>query len=133
MEPLLKTYRAAYLYAHRAHHRTAGVTFFSDHAFFGELYPAYESAFDALMERSIGLGIEVDDAAVAASACQGFISVLKDVDTLAFYRRLSHTETELQAQLKAAAETSSFGTQNLLQDLADHSEARQYKIKQRLV
>ena len=59
MHDLAIILRSAQLYAHNAHNMTKGKTFFSDHKFFGQLYPVYEEAYDSIVERMIGLGYDV--------------------------------------------------------------------------
>ena len=60
MKDLAIHLRYLQLVAHNAHNEVAGPTFFANHEFLGELYPAYETAYDAVVERIIGLGKPVD-------------------------------------------------------------------------
>jgi DNA-binding ferritin-like protein len=123
--------RALQLYAHNAHNLAKGKTFLQDHEFLGELYPAYESEYDSLIERMIGLGEEPDlnditTQAATAAAANGF----SDNETA--FGVLLVTEKELCASIDKEMEGASNGTQNLLQTIADNSEMRQYKLNRRL-
>ena len=133
MHLLAQKYRQAQFFAHAAHNLVKGTAFFADHEYLGSLYTSYEEAYDALIERMIGLDDEnadplkvTKDAAVAAEK----LLVGKSVDA---FSELLDMEREIcdmvRDQLK---EIPSAGTANLLQGLADASEARQYKISQRI-
>lgn len=53
--------RAGQIFAHDAHNCAKGPTFFSDHAFLGDVYSAYESDYDDVIERHIGMSDECPD------------------------------------------------------------------------
>lgn len=133
MDYLASLFRAAQFYAHRAHNLCTGSTFFEDHKFFGKLYPQYEAAYDAIVERILGLGTEkLDLVAVTERACKLFAAAAKEDSTTArYFERLESTEKQLRTALKEAMSGASEGTKNLLQGLCDESEARTYQIKQR--
>ena len=116
--------------AHNAHNQCKGATFFADHAHLGELYEAYESAYDSLAERTIGLGQDFDPVAIALKAAQ-FTDPFKDTDTA--FKMLVEAEDGLREFIVEANKDASLGTQNLLAQFADDSEARTYKLNQRLV
>ena len=131
MDSLATLYRAAQFVAHRAHHLCAGATFFQDHEFFGELYSVYEDAYDSLIERMIGLGqspgineITLDAARAAAS------HNATEVDRM--FSMILNVERSFCTEITKIQGKQTPGTQNLLQGLADESEARQYKIRQRV-
>lgn len=131
MKNLAVLFRAAQLITHRAHLITKGPTFFQDHEFFGELYPAYESAYDAIVERMIGLGDTPDINQINSEACQNAGKVTeKDPKTL--FERILRLEKTLQKSLTESMSGATEGTKNLLAQLADDSEVRTYKIQQRL-
>ena len=56
MDTIATQLRALQFLSHRAHNMVKGPTFFEDHEFLGEIYPAYEAAFDSVIERIIGTG-----------------------------------------------------------------------------
>lgn len=132
MHTLASIYRAAQLYAHFAHNTVKGPNFFADHEFLGELYSVYETAYDAIIEREIGLGKEVSISDITKNAYHLFASVAKDADTQTFFKRLLATEKQICIQIAKDMSGKSDGTQNLLQGLADDAEKRQYQLKQRI-
>lgn len=123
--------RALQLYSHNAHNLAKGPTFFEDHEYFGELYAAYESAYDSIVERMIGEGETPDlgDISVKAAGISNG-KTIKDNENS--FKTILATETRLREEIKKEVSNASDGTQNLLQGLADDSLNRCYKIKQRL-
>lgn len=132
MNELATIFRFAQFYAHIAHNLASGQTFFQDHEFLGELYGAYESAYDDVVERMIGLGQTPDLKKINLSAATLLNAYGSDYSTEACLRHLLYTEKEICEEVAKIAPTTSDGTQNLLQGLADDSEKRQYKLGQRL-
>lgn len=116
-------------YAHIAHNILGGDTFFQDHEFLGELYPQYEADYDALVERAIGNGEEVDLVALHKEAVKGLGA---PNDYKECFKELLKYEKELCLLCEEVAEESSLGTNNLIAGIADKSEARQYKMQKRL-
>lgn len=124
--------RSMQLFAHRAHNDITGPTSFQDHEFLGELYPAYEAEYDSVAERMIGLGEKPDLASITVDAAKMsamYPNVSKPKDILEFLLRC---EVNLCKLIKADVPKATDGTQNLLQGIADNSESRQYKMRQRL-
>lgn len=139
MTALATLYRFLHLLAHAGHNLVNGCTFSQDHEFLSELYGAYDSAFDSIVERMIGLGkivtaeerLALDNAAAIR---------LGEVDTTDlscnedWFEVLLEGEKELCAAIeKLAGGKVSQGTLNLIAGLADESEARQYKLARRLL
>lgn len=132
MERVATILRFLQLYSHIAHNMVSGATFFEDHSFLGGLYPAYESEYDDVVERMIGLGMTVDlfkvqhkavemlDRVSFSNAKQAFQTILDSEKKLA-------SEIETEAKLKPSQ-----GTLQTLGTIAENSEVRQYKLKQRL-
>jgi len=131
LSDLATLFRVSQFYAHQAHNLTYGTSFFSDHAFFGDLYSVYESAYDSLIERIIGLGGKPDIQQIARTAVDKFASQT-DSTPDKFYKRVGATEVEIRKLSEAAIEGQSEGTKNFLQGLCDESEQRSYKILQRI-
>lgn len=140
MEHLIKVaalLRAGQFYAHHAHNNVKGNEFFPDHEFFGELYPAYESAYDGCVERYIGLlGKSVDTLQISNDAIELLTDLPKDSGDCnkGFYTGVYHIEKALCSYIESCVKAAqmSEGTRQMLGNLADMSEVRQYKIKQRL-
>ena len=130
MTELATILRAAQLYAHAAHNEACGPTFFADHEYLGDLYGAYESAYDAVVERSIGLGIAVDLASIGVEAANR-ASMWGGKQTASAFDFLLDVERGIVSEARRLSPFSTFGTVNLLSQLADDSEARQYKLLRR--
>lgn len=139
MEHLVKVatlLRAGQLYAHHAHNHTKGILFFPDHEFFGELYPTYETAYDGCVERYIGT---CDKSLDTIRLGHDALDLLSDLPRECgehnknFYMGVLHIEKALCKYIESCIKTPmSEGTKQMLGTLADESEVRQYKIKQRL-
>jgi DNA-binding ferritin-like protein len=132
MNTIATLLRALQLYAHNAHNLAKGPNFFSDHEYLGELYGAYEGAYDSIVERMIGEGDEDPNLGEIGLKAA---TIIKDKtigsNDQAFSVLLS-TEEKLRAEIEKEVPNASLGTQNLLQQLADDSLSRCYKLKQRL-
>lgn len=124
--------RSMQLFAQRAHNVIQCSTFFQDHEFLGTLYPAYDGEYDMVVERMIGLGQQPDIATITKEACDLACMHSATTDTKELLRYLLRNEEHLCRLIKAEVPKSSDGTQNMLQGIADNSESRQYKLKQRL-
>lgn len=118
------------LHTHNAHNACQGDTFYSDHEELGDLYGVYTGLYDGVIERMIGLGQSVDLVSIQVDAAK----MLEATPTSfsAAFTAVLKCEEELIKLIDAANEGASLGTQNFLQGIADDSEVRQYKLKQRL-
>jgi DNA-binding ferritin-like protein len=131
MHKLAQVFRTAQFYAHASHNLSKGDTFFADHEYLGELYSAYEAAYDSIIERMIGLGESFEINTITLDAATEFASY-KHGSTNECFDILYGLEKEICDCIDNTKEGTTFGTQNLLQGLADESEMRQYKLGQRL-
>lgn len=123
--------RALQLYAHNAHNLAKGATFFEDHEYFGELYAAYEGEYDSIVEMMIGGEEKVDLCAITEKACElACASTPKDNDEA--FSVIYETEKSLKKELESEMEKQDLGAQNLIQQIAQNSRDRCYKIGQRL-
>ena len=137
MDNLAVIFRAGQLLAHQLHNEVSGVSFFADHEFLGGLYGEYEEGYDAIVERVIGLGLEKVDIAgwnKRAVKVYGDMAGDKAFDAKKWPRYVLEVEKAIQAEIRDYLKKGecSDGVQNLLQGMADESEARSYKIGQRL-
>lgn len=130
MKQIATILRALQFYAHNAHNVAKGKSFFEDHEHFGELYAAYESAYDAVIERMIGLDQTPDLIKILEGACA--LVTKEPVTNEEAFETLMATEYALREEIDTANKGASLGTQNFLQGLADTSEQRCYLIGQRL-
>lgn len=128
MQDLAILLRAAQFFANNAHNLASGETFFEDHEYFGELYGAYESAYDGVIERIIGLGDTPNLVEITVKATDK-LKAMGEEDAFAV---LMKAERDICAACDAASEGETSGTINFLQGLADASEQRQYKLRQRI-
>ena len=132
MKELAVTLRCAQLVAHNMHNLVKGCTFFEDHEHLGGLYGTYETAYDNVVERMIGLGDMPDlneiCKAACAKACSYDVSGMKAEQ---MFLLLLDMESLIRQNASKFNTGASLGTQNFLQGLADESEARTYKLKQR--
>lgn len=126
---LAALFRTAQLTAHAAYNPTNGPTFLADHNDLAELYAAYESTYDHLIERMIGEGEIPDLISIYNKAVDGFCAIVPSPEGFGLMQKL---EIEIRAEIDAIQSIVSFGTQNLLGRLADESLDRSYKLGQRL-
>ena len=133
MDSTVAQLRALQFLAHRAHNVVKGPTFFEDHEFLGELYPAYEKAYNDLVERIIGTNAESLSICKVNKAAAEMSSVSpNETRPEAFFRIILKGEKDLCAMIEESIKEQTQGTQNLLQQFCDDSEKRQYALKQRL-
>jgi DNA-binding ferritin-like protein len=137
MKELMYLLRAMQLYAHNCHNLVKGQSFFSDHGFFGDVYSEVEGHYDSVVERSIGLYGDAHmnlQTIISASASKIVDAPSVNVESNKVYYeyqlKLEERLTDLIRQIIAAGVTP--GTEQLIGDIADKSESRKYKIKQRL-
>jgi len=137
MKELLSLLRAMQIYAHSAHHLCKGPNFFSDHEFFGNVYSEIEEDFDGVAERIIGLyGEEHLQLQNLMSAVivklQGAPSIGLENNKPLFEHQLKMEDQlcSLIKQVIAAGVTP--GVEQLIGEVCNKSEMRQYKIKERL-
>ena len=133
MDKIATTLRAAQLTAHNFHNMTRGMSFFADHEFFAEVYGEYEGDYDAVVERAIGTGEAIDLCEVTTNAAAKSSNYdCSDMAADEMCAVLLGLEREIQAQAMESNKGASLGTQNLLQSIADRSESRVYKLRQRI-
>ena len=136
MKDIAVILRGMQLFAHNGHNLCSRVVFFQDHEFLGELYSTYEGSYDGVIERIIGTkGAEsIDLIMVQAEA----LHLIKDEPTNSpenriYFEKLLMMEKHLCAMIEQLikSEPISEGTKQMLGNLCDESEVRQYKMQQR--
>jgi len=140
MEKIATYLRFLQLYAHICHNLVSGPTFFADHEFLGELYPAYEGEYDSVVERMIGLGMKPNLFAITKDAAAMLDRVGNKNINEAFKNLLKIEkllcdviEKEVTPSPMAHPHTNmKQGTIQMLGNIADASEVRQYKMNQRI-
>lgn len=137
MKSILVCLRAMQLFAHSAHNLVSRTPFHQDHEFFGEVYSAMEGDYDDVIERIIGLYGE--DSLELKSLLVEVHNKLQDAPSVGvkensvFYVYLLDKEKYLCSEISNYLKSPvSPGVEQLLGDICNKSEMRQYKIKQRL-
>ena len=136
---LAQQLRCAQFTAHAYHNRISGPSFFGDHSYLGELYSAYESAYDTLIELSLANQDPLNPFEIthdAANESTEFSSRTSATEMFAalliLERSMSATiEDLLDSEDEASADLGE-GMETFLQDLARDSLSRQYKLQQRI-
>ena len=137
MKDLAIHLRCLQLYAHNAHNTVARIVFMQDHEFLAEIYSAAEGNYDDVIERIIGLhGSEaLDLKEVQIAAVQKLSTYPSQVkENSVFFQVILQMEKhtcELVEQL-VRNNMVSVGTEQMIGDIADKSEIRQYKLQQRI-
>jgi len=137
MKQLLIQLRTMQLFTHGAHNLCSKVLFFQDHDFFGSVYTVLEGDYDSVLERMIGLhGEESLDYPNLLNAIATKLKPLPSVgvkENSEFFKALLTLEVELCSLIKQTiAKGTTPGTEQLIGEIANQSEMRQYKIKQRI-
>ncbi|MEO0271675.1 MAG: ferritin-like domain-containing protein [candidate division WOR-3 bacterium] len=136
LSKLAELLRTLQLYTHIAHNYVKGPLFLQDHDFLGDLYKEYESDYDDLVERIIGLGKpcnlkELHKMSIASlELLPTEVKENKEyfVQILALERKLNDFANEVCKKDPSISE----GTKQLVGDIANKSEKRMYKLKQRI-
>lgn len=123
-------------FLHNAHHIVGRVPFFADHEALSSFYTEIDSQYDSLAERFVGIfnPESLSLPVLMSLATEKAKSVQPAKENKDFFTQALMFEKELCSQLDAIIKTlnPSEGTKQLLGDICDKSEARQYKIKMRI-
>lgn len=137
MKELLYLLRAMQIYSQSAHHLVKGTPFHSDHSFFGDVYSGLAGDFDDVAERIVGLYGE--EHLNLQNMLQSVMGKLSDApstgvpENKVFYEYQLKLEDKLKGLVKQIiASGVSPGVEQLIGDIANKSEMRSYKIKQRM-
>lgn len=137
MKELAIIFKSMNLYARAAHHLAARTPFHSDHAFFAEIYEAADDAFDGIVERMIGLMGE-ESVGYPGILSQSVANVSKlpytgVKENTVFYQVLLDMEKKVCEKANEIIQSGvTPGVEQLVGELCNQSEMRQYKIKQRM-
>lgn len=138
MKELLVHLRAMQMYAQSAHHLVARTPFHSDHEFFGGVYEQLNGDYDSVAERIVGTSGEeqLNLAEISMQVAQSLQNI-KSVgvkENKEFYSLLLQMEHGLCVLVDriCKSEGTSEGTKQLVGEICNQSEIRQYKIKQRI-
>lgn len=133
--------RANQLWFHGAHHLTSGPSFLADHAFYGEVYAAYEDNYDALAEKAIALGLaKVVNPMDVVRAAGTFLAKMPPLAGQGGAQiAASALEVErawlatLQNDVTLTTAEAPIGLDNLLRSIADAHDVFAYKLVQRTI
>jgi DNA-binding ferritin-like protein len=134
MDKLAVLLKCENLVAHNFHNLAQGMAFFADHKAFEKIYEELEEDYDAVIERDIGLGEEgFDITKITREAGEKAASYdPADMRNDEMCAVLLGMERQIQAECERLNPDATLGTQNLLQGIADRSEMRVYKLRQRI-
>lgn len=135
MKELAILLRSMQLYTQNAHNLVDKGLFFQDHDFLGGLYETYDAEYDSIIERIIGLtdsnAINLMEVQIAAIKLIQSLPP-KETDNIAYFIKIEDMEKKLRMQIAKINPSVSIGTQQLIGDVANASEGRSYKLKQRI-
>lgn len=118
------------LFYHNQHNLAKGIAFESDHELFLEFYEKMDDDYDDVVERSIGMGMS--SPSNLALSTQHVAEKIKDVPVDKPFETAEQLEKILCDYCKLIDKDGSIGVKQLVGEIANQSEIRQYKIKQRL-
>lgn len=130
--------RTMQLFYHQAHHLVKGEAFGSDHKLFNSFYKELDDSYDSIAERTIMLlGSNAINLPDQVSQITHKLAILPPLNQLQHNRDFFQIGLMLEKELcgRCAAHFQvqiTEGTKNLLAQLCDESEQRQYKIQQRI-
>lgn len=125
------------IYSQNAHHLVKGNTFQQDHDFFGSVYEELVGDYDDVAERIIGLYGEepLNLQEIMTAVCVKIANAPSTgtSENKVFYQYQLTQEETLCKLIEKIIKTGVYpGTEQLIGEIANKSEARKYKIKQRL-
>ncbi len=125
--------RALQLYYHYCHNLTKGPSFNADHELFKSFYESADSEYDRMVEYHIAAfgSLESDTVTKQVAVLLDGLSV-EQMSTDEMFANGLKMEYDLYQDLTSIEEGSPIGFRNLLGDISESSDVRQYKIKQRL-
>lgn len=132
LQKLAADIRFMQFFGHNCHNLIKGETFFVDHPELAALYGSYESIYDSIVERAIGIDEEIDLVEVQQEAIATLAKAKMPDDFTTAFRSILTYEKYICSQIEKMLDGYSEGTRQFLGNIADQSEARQYKLKQRI-
>ena len=127
--------RTLQLYGQNAHNLTKGRSFFSDHEALSDFYVEAAESYDMVIERILGTEEKCDLVLIHEKT----VATMKKLphyveDQKGMFNALLSLEKELCSMVNSMDKSKlSEGTVQLVGEIANRSEARQYLIKRRLM
>lgn len=126
--------QAAKLQSHSFHHNCSRVAFFQDHAEFAALYEAYDTHFDSIVERCIGMhGDPIQLPVILQQVVAELSNIPQQPDNTSMYKVVLQLDMKIQALSEQICKLPDIreAEKQLLGELSNQCAIRQYKIKQR--
>lgn len=135
MKELAIILKALNIFAHNSHNLVSRVVFNQDHEFLAEIYEAADTNYDDVVERMIGLGMTPDLNEINMLACQKAVSIPLGQDNFSKLQACLELEKATCQIIEQLVRTNqvTVGTEQMIGNIADKSEVRQYKLKQRMI
>lgn len=136
MEDIIILLKTLNLYAHNAHNLASRLVFNQDHEMLLEIYEAADTNYDDVLERLIGLKGDVDNIAqMDLTAAQHNTSLSQGSDNATKLKVCLELEKAIcqKIEILIRSKQVSVGTEQLLGDICNTSEVRQYKMTRRLM
>ena len=134
MLQLLSHLRFMNLFYHHAHNVVSRVPFFADHEALGSFYTEADKDYDDVIERMIGKDMQAPLVQIM-SGVQPKLSLMpqEGAENKQYFVVAMQLEKDLRSLIdQEIAKGVSEGTRQLLGNIADKSEMRTYKLKQRV-
>lgn len=137
MDEVLIQLRAMQLLFHQAHHLSKGDSFFGDHKAFEKFYLALEETYDTVAERVVSHyspdHLNLGHIAMGVANILEQIPPMNDQDNNDFFMQALHMEKILCGYCATVIQQGvTEGTKNMLANICDESEKRQYLQHQRI-
>jgi DNA-binding ferritin-like protein len=135
MKDIIVALKVLNLYAHNSHNLASRIVFNQDHEMLASIYEAADTNYDDVVERQIGLFGDFDIAALDLLAAQQNKALPQGADNAAKLKTCLDLEKKvclLCEQLIKSGQVT-VGTEQLLGNICDGSEVRQYKLSRRLM
>jgi len=115
------------------HNLATGPSFFADHDALSDFYTAAAFDYDTVVERMIGLGQDVDLPKIPSKAAENIAKLpVSESNNHALELILALEKSLCREVEKEVASSVSEGTKQLIGEIANKSEGRQYLLGQRL-
>lgn len=130
--------RTMHVFYHQAHHMVKGSSFFGDHEALLGFYKQLEDSYDSVVERTIMLtGPEYIDLKVILNRVENTLAMYPPLHQIKDNKEIFIIALDLERELCAMCQAqiehgTTEGTKQLLGDICNQSEMRQYKIDQRI-
>lgn len=136
MLQLIILLRTMHLYYHQVHHVVGGPNFFADHAFLDGVYNKTNSWYDSVVERFVGQDndtnkLDLNHIIYEVSELLSEYPINSDPEHL-LSQGLT-MEKSLCEMIALVSPNVSEGTKQLIGDIANESEVRQYLLQRRLL